>query len=184
MYALKSYIKGLYRHLFLEDISKHASVTQKKNFLICGKLYRQALWPQRPKLGVRVAKALSCDTAVLFIFSGEPPPPWVILLRRGGTPKNRAIFLVPPLLNTITHGEFTERKGCFQYHQWQQSNQLYHWLCQKDKTTTSFPLLEANTQWHLSPHYNSYCYHSMKTWMGLTIPPYTATTATITTCQW
>ena len=26
------------------------------------------------------------------------------MLRRGGTPKNRAIFLVPPLLNTITRG--------------------------------------------------------------------------------
>ena len=59
--ALKWYIKSLYRHLFLEDISNHASVTQKMHFLICGKLYSQVPWPQRPKLGVRVAKALSCD---------------------------------------------------------------------------------------------------------------------------
>ena len=88
MCALKWYIKSLYRHLFLEDISKHARVTQKNNFLIGGKLYSQAPWPQRPKLCVRVAKALSCDRMDSLFFPGEPPPPpppWVIQLRRGGT---------------------------------------------------------------------------------------------------
>ena len=90
--ALKLYIKSLYRHLFLEDISKHARVTQKKNFLICGKLYRQALWPQRAKLGVRVAKALSCDTAVLFILSGEPPPLSYSVEKRRDPKKSRNFF--------------------------------------------------------------------------------------------
>ena len=71
--ALKWYIKSLYRHLFLEDISKHAMVTQKWHFLICGKLYSQAPWPQRPKLGVRVAKALSCDRTD-SLFSRWTPP--------------------------------------------------------------------------------------------------------------
>ena len=40
--ALKWYTKSLYRHLFLEDVSKNARVTQKWHFLICGKLYSQA----------------------------------------------------------------------------------------------------------------------------------------------
>ena len=44
------------------------------DFLICGTAYSQAPWPQRPKLGVRVAKALSCDiTGVPFFPSREPP---------------------------------------------------------------------------------------------------------------
>ncbi len=75
MCALKWYIKSRYRHLFLEDISKNARVTQKCHFRICGKLYSQAPWPQRPKLSVRVAKALSCDRmeSPFFFFSGEPP---------------------------------------------------------------------------------------------------------------
>ncbi len=71
--ALKWYIKSLYRHLFLEDISKNARVTKKWHFLICGKLNSQAPWPQRPKLGVRVAKALSCDCTV-WLFPRWTPP--------------------------------------------------------------------------------------------------------------
>ena len=88
MCALKWYIKSLYRHLFLEDISKHARVTQKWHFVICGKLYSQAPWPQLPKLGVWVAKVPSCDRTDSHSFSGEPPPPpppWDIELRRGRT---------------------------------------------------------------------------------------------------
>ena len=87
MCALKWYIKSLYRHLFLEDISKHSRVTKKWYFLICGKLYTQAPWPTRPKLGVWVAKALSCDRMDwLFFFplNRPPPSPWVIVLSRGG----------------------------------------------------------------------------------------------------
>ena len=56
--ALRWYVKSLYRHLFLEDISKHARVTKKWHFLICGKVYTQAPWQRRPKLGVWVAKWL------------------------------------------------------------------------------------------------------------------------------
>ena len=68
--ALKWYIKSLYRHHFLEDISKHARVTKKWHFLICGKLYT---WPTRPKLGVWVAKALSCDCMDWLFFWWTPP---------------------------------------------------------------------------------------------------------------
>ena len=106
--ALKWYIKSLYRHFFLEDISKHARVTQKKNCLICATIDSQGPWPQRTKLGTNVAKGISCDIVVFFFFSVNPP--WVIVLRRGGTPKNRAIFLVPPLLNTITQGGVHRKK--------------------------------------------------------------------------
>ena len=38
-------------------------------------LYSQAPWPTRPKLGVWVAKSLSCDRMDWLFFSGEPPPP-------------------------------------------------------------------------------------------------------------
>ena len=114
MCVLKWYIKSLYRHLFLEDISEHARVTQKMALLICGSPNCQAPWLTRPKIGLRVAKALSCDIVVFYFFPVNPPPPppppWVIVLRRGGTKKNRAIFLVPPLLNTITLGGFTGKK--------------------------------------------------------------------------
>ena len=73
--ALKWYIKSLYRHLFLEDISTHARVTQKIDFLIGRKLYSQEPWPQRPKLGVRVAKALSCDRMDSLFYRWTPPSP-------------------------------------------------------------------------------------------------------------
>ena len=39
----------------------------------------------RPQIGLRVAKALSCDTDESKNFPGEPPPPpWVMVLRIGG----------------------------------------------------------------------------------------------------
>ena len=72
MCALKWHIKSLYRHLFLEDICKTQG-SLKKNCLIGGKLSSQAPWPQRPKLGVRVAKGLSCDCTVRHFPPGEPP---------------------------------------------------------------------------------------------------------------
>ena len=64
--------KSLYRHFFLVDISKHARVT---HFLIGCKDNSKAPWPTRPQIGLRVAKALSCDTDESEFFSGEPPPP-------------------------------------------------------------------------------------------------------------
>ena len=74
--ALKWYIKSLYRHLFLEDISKNARVNKTFHFLICGKLYCQAPWPTRPNPSVLVAKALSSDRmASLFFFRWSLPPP-------------------------------------------------------------------------------------------------------------
>ena len=41
--ALKCYVKSLYRHLFLEDISKHTRVTQKRDFLILNTVYTLTL---------------------------------------------------------------------------------------------------------------------------------------------
>ena len=70
--ALRWYIKSPHRHLFLVDISKHARVT---HFLICGKDNSKEPWPTRPQFGLRVAKALSCDTDESEFFSDEPPPP-------------------------------------------------------------------------------------------------------------
>ena len=70
MCALKWYVQSLYRHLFLEDISKHARVTKKWHILILNKVYAKAPWPQRPKLGVRIAKALSYGR-----MNSPPPPP-------------------------------------------------------------------------------------------------------------
>ena len=107
--ALNWYIKSLYRHLFLEDISKHARVTKQKKILIGGKLYSQAPWPQRPKLGVRVAKGLSCDRMDSQFFPGNPPPPplrYSVEKRRdhGNLPYAHADFRGPPLFNTISQG--------------------------------------------------------------------------------
>ena len=72
MCALRWYIKSPHRHLFLVDISKNARVT---HFLIYGKDNSKAPWPTRPQIGLRVAKALSCETDESVFFSGEPPPP-------------------------------------------------------------------------------------------------------------
>ena len=89
----------------IEDISKHARVTQKK-ILIGGKLYSQAPWPQRPKLGVRVAKGLSCDRMDSHFFPGEPPLRNNAEKRRdhGNLPYAHANFRGPPLFNTISQG--------------------------------------------------------------------------------
>ena len=82
--ALRWYIKSLYRHLFLVDISKHARVTPKKwHFVICGKDNSKAPWAKRLQICLWVAKALSCDTDESKFFSGEPHPR-VMVLRRGG----------------------------------------------------------------------------------------------------
>ena len=101
MLYLRWYIKSLYRHLFLVDISKHARVT---HFLICGKDNSKALWATRPQIGLRVAKARSCDTDESKKNYGEPPPRVSVEKRRdhrkcvGG----RQISVIPPLLSTIT----------------------------------------------------------------------------------
>ena len=63
--ALRWYVKGLYRHLFLEDISKQAGVT---HFLICNSHNSKAPWATRLQIGVRVAKARCCDTDELICF--------------------------------------------------------------------------------------------------------------------
>ncbi len=102
MSALRWYIKSLYRHLFLVDISKHARVTQKLHFLMFG---RHNSKPTRPQIGLRVAKALSRTINESKFFSGETPlpsPSYSVEKRRA---KKIARFLgVPPLLNTITKG--------------------------------------------------------------------------------
>ena len=82
--ALRWYVKSLYRHLFLEDISKHAWVTKKWHFLICGKHNSKAPWATRPKIGV-------------WTLTPPPPPPppelWWLeevgsLLKLRGHPRN------------------------------------------------------------------------------------------------
>ena len=103
MCALRWYIKSLYRHLFLVDISKNARVTY---FLICGKDNSKAPWASRPQIGLRVAKARSCDTDESNIFPGEPHLSYSVEKRQdhrncvGG----RQISVIPPLLSTITKG--------------------------------------------------------------------------------
>ena len=99
--ALRWYIKSPYRHLFLVDISKNARVT---HFLICGKDNSKAPWATRLQIGLRVAKARSCDTDESKKNSGEPPPPPPELWRRdhrncvGG----RQFSVILPLLNSMT----------------------------------------------------------------------------------
>ena len=60
--------------------------------------YSQVPWPQCTKLGTNVAKGIICDV-VVFFFSGEPP--WVIVLRRGGTPKIAFFFNDPCVFGYI-----------------------------------------------------------------------------------
>ena len=55
--------------------------------------YSQAPWPQCTKLGTNVAKGIICDVVVFCFFSVNPP--WVIVLRRGGTPKIARNFWGP-----------------------------------------------------------------------------------------
>ena len=70
MCALRWYVKSLYKHLFLEDISKHARVT---HFLIYNS---KAPWGTRPQIGVWVANTRSCDIDELkkFFFNVNLPP--------------------------------------------------------------------------------------------------------------
>ena len=66
----------------------------------------------RPQIGLRVAKALSCDTDESNFFSGEPPPPPPPPLSYGAEKRRdhrncvgvRQISVIPPLLSTITQG--------------------------------------------------------------------------------
>ena len=121
MCALKWYIKSLYRHLFLEDISKHARVTKKWHFLLFGRPNSHAHWPTCPKLGTNVAKGNSCDLSEKFFFSGEPPLryraekrrdhgnpsfPWPRLFSalylRGGSPEKKFFSLKSQLLPLAT----------------------------------------------------------------------------------
>ena len=177
MCALRWYVKSLYRHLFLGDISKHARVTQKKwHFLICGRPNSQAPWPTRPKLRVWVAKALSCDIVVLF-FSGEPPP-WGVVLRRGGIKEFRwfqvstshfsAIseffcnaWRIPQWFNFVLfHGNlvwFQQLTPCILIH---------IWVCSV--------LCMCNNSWH-SLELSSYFLHITYAAMGGTIPCTTET---------
>ena len=69
--ALRWYVKSIYRHFFLEDISKHARVTQKITPPICAKPNSQAPWPTRPKLGVRVAVI---QRGVFCVYFYREPP--------------------------------------------------------------------------------------------------------------
>ena len=106
MCALRWYIKSLYRHLFLIDISKHTRVT---HFLICGKDNWKAPWATRPQIGLRVAKARSCDTWQVQKKLRWTPPSYSVDKRRdhrncvGGC----QISVIPPLLSTITKGRCT-----------------------------------------------------------------------------
>ena len=70
MCALKWYIKSLYRHIFLEDISKHARVT---HFLLFVKPNSHAHWPTCTKRGSNVAKGNSCKMTEVKKNSREPP---------------------------------------------------------------------------------------------------------------
>ena len=131
--CFKMICKCLYRHLFLEDISKHARVTQKWHFLICGRPNSQVPWAPRPKIGVRVAIALSCDTVKFFFFlpwkSPPPPPPppelwcweeaWSRLfstpqLRMGGRGvhgKKKKIYCITAKSFSNPHSDFGARRS-------------------------------------------------------------------------
>ena len=100
--ALKWYVKSLYRHLFLEDISKHARVTQKWHFLICGKLYTQAPWTRRAKVGVWVAKGA---------ISVIPPLLTVIALGGGGLTGKKSYSMISHLRALATHTPSLARLG-------------------------------------------------------------------------
>ena len=50
--ALRWYVKSLYWHLFLEDTSKHARVTKKWHFQICGKHNSKVPWSTCPQISV------------------------------------------------------------------------------------------------------------------------------------
>ena len=98
--------KSLYRHLFLVDISKNARVT---HFLIWDKDNSKTPCATRPQIGLRVAEARSCDIDESKKISGEPPHP---ILNYGAEkrrdhrnlPYAHAIYVIPPLLTTITRG--------------------------------------------------------------------------------
>ena len=58
-------------HLFLEDTSKKARVTQKLHLPNCGKDYSQAPWSTDPKFVLWLAKTLSCDLTETNYFLCE-----------------------------------------------------------------------------------------------------------------
>ena len=71
--ALSWYEKSLYRHFFLEDIAKHARVTQKmapppphEKSTNC-----QAPWATNTKLPEWIANTLSCDMTQPYLKRGE-----------------------------------------------------------------------------------------------------------------
>ena len=61
MCALKWYVKCLYRHLLLEDISKHARITKKWHLPNCNMFNSKAPWGTDSKFVVWLANTLSYD---------------------------------------------------------------------------------------------------------------------------
>ena len=100
MCALRWYIKSLYRHLFLVDISKHARVTQRR-------LDRRA-----PKLVWGLLKHLAVILTSQNFFPVNPPLSYGAEKRRDH--RNcvgvQQISVIPPHLSTITKGGFTGKK--------------------------------------------------------------------------
>ena len=66
--TLRWYVKSLYRHFFLEDISKHARVIKKMHLLIYNTSNYQAPWATDPKLVLWLPTSLSCDMAETKFF--------------------------------------------------------------------------------------------------------------------
>ena len=56
-------------------IQKRKVHSKKWHFLICGKDNSKAPWATRLQIGLRVAKALGCDTDESKIFPVNPPSP-------------------------------------------------------------------------------------------------------------
>ena len=76
MCALRWYVKSPYRHLFLEDISKHARVTKKMALPHLEHVNSKTPWATAPKLVLWLANTLNCDITRLNYFYREPPELW------------------------------------------------------------------------------------------------------------